>query len=154
MSNLDAVAQCHLIMSWAAEQHSSIFSTLTLKSSFIAACNDIRIFFLSIKFTLYFSALSHNSTAQCFSLKTTSFNFLKASISKLKYLYLFARLNTENTVYLCFHVIYDVVVKSPNTVSFRAKQEILYKATILMSLRFQTVYESFLYYLFTKFIIT
>jgi len=109
---------------------------------------------LSIKFTLYFSALSHNSTAQCFSLKTTSFNFLKASISKLKYLYLFARLNPENTVYLCFHVIYDVVVKSPNTVSFRAKREILYKATILMSLRFQTVYESFLYYLFTKFINT
>jgi len=82
---------------------------------------------LNIKFTLYFSALSHNSTAQCFSLKTTSFNFLKASISKLKYLYLFARLNPENTVYLCFHVIYDVVVKSPNTVSFRAKREILYK---------------------------
>jgi len=109
---------------------------------------------LSIKFTLCFSALSHNSTAQCFSLKTTSFNFLKASISKLKYLYLFARLNPGNTVYLCFHVIYDVVVKSPNTVSFRAKQEILYKATILMSLRFQTVYESFLYYLFTKFINT
>jgi len=109
---------------------------------------------LSIKFTLYFSALSHNSTAQCFSPKTTSFNFLKASISKLKYLYLFARLNPEKTVYLCFHVIYDVVVKSPNTVSFRAKREILYKVTILMSLRFQTVYESFLYYLFTKFINT
>jgi len=82
---------------------------------------------LSIKFTLYFSALSHNSTAQCFSLKTTSFNFLKASISKLKYLYLFARLNPGNTVYLCFHVIYDVLVKSPNTVSFRAKRETLYK---------------------------
>jgi len=82
---------------------------------------------LSIKFTLYFSALSHNSTAQCFSLKTTSFNFLKASISKLKYLYLFARLNPDNTVYLCFHVIYDVAVKSPNTVSFQAKREILYK---------------------------
>jgi len=83
---------------------------------------------LSIKFTLYFSTLSHNSTAQCFSLnKTTSFNFLKASISKLKYLYLFARLNPENTVYLCFYVIYDAVVKSPNTVSFRAKREILYK---------------------------
>jgi len=109
---------------------------------------------LSIKFTLYFSALSHNSTAQYFSLKTTSFNFLKASISKLKYVYLFARLNPENTVYLCFHVIYDVVVKSPNTVSFRAKREILYKVTILMSLRSQTVYESFLYYLFTKFINT
>jgi len=45
----------------------------------------------------------------------------------LKYLYLFARLNPDNTVYLCFHVIYDVVVKSQNTVSFRAKQEILYK---------------------------
>ena len=41
MSNLDAVAQCPLIMSWNAEQHSSIFSTLTLKSSFIAACNDM-----------------------------------------------------------------------------------------------------------------
>jgi len=80
---------------------------------------------LSIKLTLYFSALLHNSTAQCFSLKTTSFNFLKASISKLKYLYLFARLNPDNTVYLCFHVIYDVAVKSPNTVSFQAKREIL-----------------------------
>ena len=45
MSNLDAVAQCPLIMSWTPEQHSSIFSTLTLKSSFIAACNDIRTFF-------------------------------------------------------------------------------------------------------------
>jgi len=109
---------------------------------------------LSIKFTLYFSALSHNSTAQCFSLKTTSFNFLKTSISKLKYLYLFARLNPENTVYLCFNVIYDVLVKSPNAVLFQAKRESLYKATILMSLRFQTVYKSFLYYLFTKFINT
>ena len=142
-------------MFWNAEQHSSLFSTITLKISFIAACNDIRTFFPEHQFTLYFSALSHNSTAQCFSLKTTSFDFLKASISKLKYLYLFARLNTENTLYLCFHVIYDVVVKSPNTVSFRAKREILYKqATILMSLRLQTVYESFLYYLFTKFINT
>jgi len=82
---------------------------------------------LSIKFTLYFSALLHNSTAQFFSLKTTSFNFLEASISKLKYLYLFARLNPEYTVYLCFYVIYDVAVKSPNTVLFQAKREILYK---------------------------
>jgi len=31
-------------MSLTAEQHSSIFSTLTLKSSFIAACNDINFF--------------------------------------------------------------------------------------------------------------
>jgi len=128
LSNLDAVAQCPLIMSSTAEQHNSISSTLTtLKSSFIAACNDIRSFFLSNKFTLCFSALSHNSTAQCFSLKTTSFNFLKASISKLKYLYLFARLNPGITVYLCFHGIYDVFVKNPNTVSFRAKRKILYK---------------------------
>ena len=155
MSNLDAVGLCPFILSSTAEQHSYIFLTLTLKSSFIDACNDIRTFFLSIKFTLYFSALSHNSTAQCFSPKTTSFNSLKTSISKLKYLYLFARLNPENTVYLCFHVIYDVVVKSSYTVSYRTKQEIFYQqATILMSLRFQTVYESFLYYLFTKFINT
>jgi len=44
LSNLDAVAQCPLIMSSTAEQHSSIFSTLTLKSSFIAACNDMNFF--------------------------------------------------------------------------------------------------------------
>jgi len=60
LSNLDTVAQCPLIMSSTAEQHSYIFSTLTLNSSFIAACNDMNFFFLSIKFTLYFSALSHN----------------------------------------------------------------------------------------------
>jgi len=127
LSNLDAVAQCHLIMSWTAEQHSSIFSTLTLKISFIAACNDIRTFFLEHQiYTVFFSTLTQ-LPAQCFSLKTTSFNFLKASISKLKYLYLFARLNPENTVYLCFHIIYDVAVKSPNTVPFQAKREILYK---------------------------
>ena len=77
-------------------------------------------------YTVFFCTLTQ-LPAQFFSLKTTSFNFLKASISKLKYLYLFARLNPENTVYLCFHVIYDVVVKSPNTVSFRAKRKILYK---------------------------
>jgi len=78
---------------------------------------------LSIKFTLYFSALLHNSTAQFFSLKTTSFNFLKASISKLKYLYLFARLNPENTVYLCFHVIYDVAVKVPTLCRFKQSEK-------------------------------
>ena len=85
----------------------------------------IWIFFLKHQiYTVFFCTLTQ-LPAQCFSLKTTSFNFLKASISKLKYLYLFARLNPENTVYLCFHVIYDVVVKSPNTVSFQAKREIL-----------------------------
>jgi len=78
---------------------------------------------LSIKFTLCFSALSHNSTAQCFSLKTTSFNFLKASISKLKYLYLFAHLNPKNTVYLCFHVIYDVIVKVPTLCRFKQSEK-------------------------------
>jgi len=45
LSNLDAVAQCPLIMFSTAEQHSYIFLTLTLNSSFIAACNDIRTFF-------------------------------------------------------------------------------------------------------------
>jgi len=44
LSNLDAVAQCPLIMSSTAEQHSSFFSTLTLNSSFIAACNDMNFF--------------------------------------------------------------------------------------------------------------
>ena len=143
-----------LIMSSTAEQHSSISSTLTLKSSFIAACNDIRTFFLEHQnYTVIFCTLTQ-LPAQCFSLKTTSFNFLKESISKLKYLYLLARLNPENTVYLCFHVIYDVVVKSPNTVFVSSKARNLVQTTILMSLRFQTVYESFLYYLFTKFINT
>jgi len=44
LSNLDAVAQCPFIMSSTAEQHSYIFLTLTLKSSFIAACNDMNFF--------------------------------------------------------------------------------------------------------------
>jgi len=39
-----AVAQCHLIMSLTAEQHRYIFLTLSLKSSFIAACNDMNFF--------------------------------------------------------------------------------------------------------------
>jgi len=59
LSNLDAVAQCPLIMSSTAEQHSSIFSTLTLKSSFIAACNDIRTFFLEHQiYTVFFYTLT------------------------------------------------------------------------------------------------
>ena len=127
MSNLDAAGQCPFIMSSTAEQHSYIFLTLTLKSSFIAACNDMNFFSWASNLHCIFLYSYNNSTAQCFSLKTTSFNFLEASISKLKYLYLFARLNPENTVYLCFHVIYDVAVKSLNTVSFQAKREILYK---------------------------
>jgi len=45
LSNLDAVAQCPLLMSLTAEQqHSSIFLTLSLNSSFIAACNDMNFF--------------------------------------------------------------------------------------------------------------
>jgi len=44
LSNLDAVAQCPFIMSSTAEQHSYIFLTLTLNSSFIAACNDMNFF--------------------------------------------------------------------------------------------------------------
>ena len=44
MSNLDAVVQCPFIMSSTAEQHSYTFLTLTLKSSFIAACNDMNFF--------------------------------------------------------------------------------------------------------------
>jgi len=44
LSNLDAVAQCPFIMSSTAEQHSYIFLTLILNSSFIAACNDMNFF--------------------------------------------------------------------------------------------------------------
>jgi len=45
LSNLDAVAQCPLIMSLTAEQqHSYIFLTFSLNSSFIAACNDMSFF--------------------------------------------------------------------------------------------------------------
>jgi len=59
LSNLDAVAQCPLIMSSTAEQHNSIFSTLTLKSSFIAACNDIRTFFPEHQiYTVFFCTLT------------------------------------------------------------------------------------------------
>jgi len=43
LSNL-AVAQCPFIMSLTAEQHRYIFLTLSLNSSFIAACNDISFF--------------------------------------------------------------------------------------------------------------
>ena len=110
-------------MSSTAEQHSSIFSTLTLKNSFIAACNDIRTFFLEHQiYTVFFCTLTQLSD-QFFSLKTTSFNFLEASIPKLKYLYLFAPLNPENTVYLCFHVIYDVVVKVPTLCRFEQSEK-------------------------------
>jgi len=59
LSNLDAVAQCPFIMSSTAEQHSYIFLTLTLKSSFIAACNDIRPFFLEHQiYTVFFCTLT------------------------------------------------------------------------------------------------
>jgi len=60
LSNLDAVAQCPFIMSSTAEQqHSYIFLTLSLNSSFIAACNDIRTFFLEHQiYTVFFCTLT------------------------------------------------------------------------------------------------
>jgi len=43
----------------AEQQHSYIFLTLSLKSSFIAACNDIRTFFLEHQiYTVFFCTLT------------------------------------------------------------------------------------------------
>jgi len=43
----------------AEQQHRYIFLTLSLKSSFIAACNDIRTFFLEHQiYTVFFCTLT------------------------------------------------------------------------------------------------
>ena len=153
MSNL-AVAQCHLIMSWTAEQHSSIFSTLTLKSSFIAACNDIRTFFLEHQiYTVFFCTLTQFNGSMLLPQDdlvqfSESINFkaeILISFCSFKY--------RKHRISLFSCNIWCGRKKSKHCV-VSSKARNLVQATILMSLRFQTVYESFLYYLFTKFINT
>ena len=154
MINLDAVAQCPLFMSSTAEQHSSIFSTLTLKSSFIAACNDIRTFF------------SWASNLHCVFLHSHTIQRLNALASRRPHsIFWKHQFKAEILISFCsfksrkHHIslfscnIWCARKKSQHCV-VSSKARNLVQATILMSLRFQTVYESFLYYLFTKFINT
>ena len=140
-------------MSSTAEQHIYIFLTLILNSSFIAACNDMNFFAWALNLHCIF--LYSNTIQRLNTLASRrphsffgSINF-KAEI--LISFFLFKSL--KHLISLFLSNIWCGRKKSKHCV-VSSKARNLVKATVLMSLRFQTVCESFLYYLFTKFINT